>query len=277
MDEEGEDKLEVRHEDKDAMEDELMLVEGEEDIDVCGPTKDDLPVSASHNDEKSDILNLSSKRDSDHPLSRLGEYFQKSHSDAEHAKDLSFSSNVGLQSLSPPFLSNLQLQQLHNSCSTPRESLLDLPRPAGLPLGLYPPPPHLALFKKDGEPSSSSSPSSSSTSTSISGLDSGRNSLSLSYPNSCGLSSWVPWNMSPPGGECLFPWSLHSHGLPLDGSLIKPVPLGDVYSCIKCEKMFSTPHGLEVHSRRSHNGKRPFACELCSKTFGHEISLTQHR
>lgn len=23
-------------------------------------------------------------------------------------------------------------------------------------------------------------------------------------------------------------------------------PIGDVYSCIKCEKMFSTPHGLEV-------------------------------
>ncbi|CAH0557402.1 unnamed protein product [Brassicogethes aeneus] len=55
------------------------------------------------------------------------------------------------------------------------------------------------------------------------------------------------------------------------------MPIGDVYSCIKCEKMFSTPHGLEVHARRSHNGKRPFACELCNKTFGHEISLSQHR
>ncbi|GBP86708.1 Zinc finger protein Gfi-1 [Eumeta japonica] len=59
--------------------------------------------------------------------------------------------------------------------------------------------------------------------------------------------------------------------------LSRPLPLGDVYSCVKCEKMFSTPHGLEVHARRSHNGKRPFACELCSKTFGHEISLSQHR
>ncbi|KAL1512954.1 hypothetical protein ABEB36_002452 [Hypothenemus hampei] len=61
--------------------------------------------------------------------------------------------------------------------------------------------------------------------------------------------------------------------------LMRPgmMPLGDVYSCIKCEKMFSTPHGLEVHARRSHNGKRPFACELCNKTFGHEISLSQHR
>lgn len=57
----------------------------------------------------------------------------------------------------------------------------------------------------------------------------------------------------------------------------RPLPIGDVYSCMKCEKIFSTPHGLEVHARRSHNGKRPFACEMCNKTFGHEISLTQHR
>lgn len=51
----------------------------------------------------------------------------------------------------------------------------------------------------------------------------------------------------------------------------------DAFSCVKCEKMFSTPHGLEVHARRSHNGKRPFACDVCNKTFGHEISLNQHR
>lgn len=53
--------------------------------------------------------------------------------------------------------------------------------------------------------------------------------------------------------------------------------LGDIFSCIKCEKMFPTPHGLEVHARRSHNGKRPYACELCNKTFGAEVSLSQHR
>lgn len=52
---------------------------------------------------------------------------------------------------------------------------------------------------------------------------------------------------------------------------------GSVFSCIKCDKMFSTPHGLEVHARRSHSGKRPFACEMCNKTFGHEVSLSQHR
>ncbi|XP_054720334.1 zinc finger protein Gfi-1b-like [Uloborus diversus] len=62
-----------------------------------------------------------------------------------------------------------------------------------------------------------------------------------------------------------------------DGVLKASPTGGDVYSCVKCDKMFSTPHGLEVHARRSHSGKRPFACELCNKTFGHEVSLSQHR
>ena len=70
-----------------------------------------------------------------------------------------------------------------------------------------------------------------------------------------------------PGGPNPLPYGDH----------FRPLPLGDVYSCLKCEKIFSTPHGLEVHARRSHNGKRPYACELCNKTFGHEISLSQHR
>lgn len=77
------------------------------------------------------------------------------------------------------------------------------------------------------------------------------------------------------GAGHMHPHHHHHHHL-----LMRPggvMPLGDVYSCVKCEKMFSTPHGLEVHARRSHNGKRPFACELCNKTFGHEISLSQHR
>ena len=75
----------------------------------------------------------------------------------------------------------------------------------------------------------------------------------------------------------------HHHVISPSGSKGSPTghggnPMGsEVFSCVKCEKMFSTPHGLEVHSRRSHNGKRPFACHLCNKTFGHEISLTQHR
>ncbi|KAK8752593.1 hypothetical protein OTU49_006426, partial [Cherax quadricarinatus] len=119
--------------------------------------------------------------------------------------------------LSRPFLPSLPL---HN-----RDSLLDLPRPPSLPLGLYPPPP-LVLFKKDGEASSSTS------------LDANRNSLAVSYPSSLpsSLSYSFPWSMA--ASESLFPWSLPGHGsLPLDGSLVKPLPLGDVYSCIKCEKM----------------------------------------
>ncbi|XP_049628519.1 LOW QUALITY PROTEIN: zinc finger protein Gfi-1 [Suncus etruscus] len=52
---------------------------------------------------------------------------------------------------------------------------------------------------------------------------------------------------------------------------------GGSYKCLKCSKVFSTPHGLEVHVRRSHSGTRPFACELCGKTFGHAVSLEQHK
>jgi len=71
---------------------------------------------------------------------------------------------------------------------------------------------------------------------------------------------------SDPGGH------MRHHHMLMRGSVF-----GDVYSCIKCDKMFPTSHGLEVHSRRSHNGKRPFSCELCNKSFGAEISLNQHR
>uniref|UniRef100_G3PSV0 Growth factor independent 1A transcription repressor a n=1 Tax=Gasterosteus aculeatus TaxID=69293 RepID=G3PSV0_GASAC len=48
------------------------------------------------------------------------------------------------------------------------------------------------------------------------------------------------------------------------------------YKCIKCCKVFSTPHGLEVHVRRTHSGTRPFECVICGKTFGHAVSLEQH-
>ncbi|OQR77821.1 zinc finger protein-like [Tropilaelaps mercedesae] len=71
--------------------------------------------------------------------------------------------------------------------------------------------------------------------------------------------------------------------------------LSDLYSyCVKCDKMFSTPQGLEVHAQRAHigfsissptsgavvepgPGGRPFACDLCDKTFSHELGLAQHR
>uniref|UniRef100_A0A8C9Z577 Growth factor independent 1B transcriptional repressor n=1 Tax=Sander lucioperca TaxID=283035 RepID=A0A8C9Z577_SANLU len=53
-------------------------------------------------------------------------------------------------------------------------------------------------------------------------------------------------------------------------------PTSSTYHCITCEKVFSTPHGLEVHVRRSHSGTRPFGCSVCRKTFGHAVSLEQH-
>ncbi|XP_037325182.2 growth factor independent 1A transcription repressor b [Pungitius pungitius] len=59
--------------------------------------------------------------------------------------------------------------------------------------------------------------------------------------------------------------------------LCSSLVINGAYKCIKCSKMFSTPHGLEVHVRRSHSGTRPFACEICGKTFGHGVSLEQHK
>ena len=52
---------------------------------------------------------------------------------------------------------------------------------------------------------------------------------------------------------------------------------GETFGCLTCKKVFSTPHGLEVHVRRSHSGRRPFACDFCGKTFGHTVSLEQHK
>ncbi|XP_032089118.1 zinc finger protein Gfi-1b [Thamnophis elegans] len=77
--------------------------------------------------------------------------------------------------------------------------------------------------------------------------------------------------------------SIHLYGtpilpasdLPLDYSMPFSPEL-ETYHCVICNKIFSTPHGLEVHVRRSHSGTRPFACSVCGKTFGHAVSLEQH-
>ncbi|XP_029001910.1 growth factor independent 1A transcription repressor b [Betta splendens] len=69
-----------------------------------------------------------------------------------------------------------------------------------------------------------------------------------------------------------------THDVKAQSDLLCPsLILNGTYKCIKCSKVFSTPHGLEVHVRRSHSGTRPFACEICGKTFGHAVSLEQHK
>lgn len=74
-------------------------------------------------------------------------------------------------------------------------------------------------------------------------------------------------NYDSPGVEAQIPHPMSEFGSYEKGT----------YECVKCMKQFSTPHGLEVHVRRSHSGRRPYACDVCNKTFGHSVSLTQHR
>ncbi|XP_025769217.1 zinc finger protein Gfi-1b [Puma concolor] len=75
-------------------------------------------------------------------------------------------------------------------------------------------------------------------------------------------SSSEKWGSSNSAPRSLAGAGVHSRGFPvlrISGPLV-----------------FSTPHGLEVHVRRSHSGTRPFACDICGKTFGHAVSLEQH-
>lgn len=51
----------------------------------------------------------------------------------------------------------------------------------------------------------------------------------------------------------------------------------DTFTCNTCQKIFCTPHGLEVHVRRSHAGSRPYGCATCGKSFSHYVSLAQHK
>ena len=70
------------------------------------------------------------------------------------------------------------------------------------------------------------------------------------------------------------PTMMAPHGI--EGKLIEECDHG-AFECTNCQKKFTTPHGLEVHVRRSHSGKRPYECDICQKTFGHAVSLSQHR
>ena len=97
-----------------------------------------------------------------------------------------------------------------------------------------------------------------------------------------------------------YPWSLYPHHPPPDflqtnrmssngvlalrrpGGVLEMPESGEVleegegpgiFTCVSCGKTFTTAHGLEVHVRRSHSGRRPYACDVCNKTFGHEVRI----
>ncbi|KAF5280656.1 hypothetical protein FQA39_LY05304 [Lamprigera yunnana] len=47
------------------------------------------------------------------------------------------------------------------------------------------------------------------------------------------------------------------------------------YPCLRCNKRFSTPEGLQIHTA-SHNTERPYNCNMCTKTFLRKRELDRH-
>ncbi|XP_050308356.1 zinc finger protein Gfi-1 isoform X2 [Anthonomus grandis grandis] len=226
----------------------------------CPSSVTDLPKDASPSSKKSESFSVSALLRPDNPkkLNKSTPCYQETIS-------------VTRSYLYPPFvdlMKDAQALQKHSSPSSPEYN------PSFLPRGFVHPsffPPNLYQQKEGEERSFLPTP----TSLYFSAV-----AAAMASSNQAGGQYGAT-----PSAEDMYrlrhhflgnPSGMHPHHHHL---LMRPgmMPIGDVYSCIKCEKMFSTPHGLEVHARRSHNGKRPFACELCNKTFGHEISLSQHR
>ncbi|PNF36325.1 hypothetical protein B7P43_G00537 [Cryptotermes secundus] len=61
-----------------------------------------------------------------------------------------------------------------------------------------------------------------------------------------------------------------------DGENTEDLASGNRYPCDQCEKTFQTKQSYEVHLKAIHEGQRPFACEVCGRSFAYHNSLKGH-
>ncbi|RZC39959.1 zf-H2C2 2 domain containing protein [Asbolus verrucosus] len=47
------------------------------------------------------------------------------------------------------------------------------------------------------------------------------------------------------------------------------------YLCVYCNKGFTSPYSLKVHTRQ-HTNEKPYVCEYCPMAFPQKVSLMTH-